>query len=260
MAIRTVIVAIFAIFAINVFAQTTKIEPPRGRGGNVHNPKPPTPNPGPSLTAEQMYLKGEAAFNAQNYKGALDWYRKAALKNYAPAQYKLGYCYEMGRGVGRNVTEAMKWYGKAAENGMGEAEQAIARLQQPAAPPQPRYSPSEMYNRGIMAYKENNFEEAVDWFRQAADLGNTNAQCYLGFCYERGEGVDKDQEEAVKLYRCAAEEGNPTAQYNLGSCYENGRGVNQIYHEAINWYTKAAEQGYQSAQKALERLARHGIE
>jgi len=40
-----------------------------------------------------------------------------------------------------------------------------------------------------------------------------------------GDGVAKDAEQAVSWYRRAAEAGHADAQFNLGVCYSNGDGV-----------------------------------
>ena len=44
------------------------------------------------------------------------------------------------------------------------------------------------YGRGV----EQNWEEAVHWYRRAVDAGSAAAMCNLGVCYERGEGVERD--------------------------------------------------------------------
>ena len=51
---------------------------------------------------------------------------------------------------------------------------------------------------------------------EAADDGDTEAQCNIGFCYRRGLGVKKDSCKAVEWYRMAAEQGHARAQNNLG--------------------------------------------
>ncbi len=97
-------------------------------------------------------------------------------------------------------------------------------------------------------------EEAVKWYRRAAEQGNATAQCNLGYCYDNGQGVEQNLEEAVKWYRKAAEQGNATAQCNLGFCYENGDGIEQNLEEARMWFRKSAEQGNERAQKALSQI------
>ena len=56
---------------------------------------------------------------------------------------------------------------------------------------------------------------------------NAYAQCNLGWMYANGRGVAQDDEQAVFWYRKAAEQGNAIAQFNLGKMYENGHGVEQ---------------------------------
>ena len=69
------------------------------------------------------------------------------------------------------------------------------------------------------------------------------AQYNLGVCYYTGTGIKEDKEEAVRWYRRAAENGNAMAQYNLGNCYYTGTGIKEDKEEAVRWYRKAAEQG-----------------
>jgi len=62
-------------------------------------------------------------------------------------------------------------------------------------------------------------EQAVSWYRRAADAGDASAQYNLGLCYADGDGVAKDSELALSWYRRAAEAGHADAQYKLGYCY-----------------------------------------
>ena len=105
-----------------------------------------------------------------------------------------------------------------------------------------------------------NDKEAVVWYRKAAEQGLAIAQCNLGYCYDNGYGVPQDYKEAVKWYRKAAEQGDAEAQYNLGACYTHGRGVTQDHYESVKWYRKAAERGYIRAQNLLARFYFVGVE
>src|ERR1051326_3033312 len=44
--------------------------------------------------------------------------------------------------------------------------------------------------------------------------GDTNAQLRMGLAFEFGQGVDKNLEEAMRWYRKAADRGDPLAQTN----------------------------------------------
>ena len=56
---------------------------------------------------------GNMYYDKGNYTEAVKWYRKAAEQGNADAQYKLGYCYENGKGVKQSFSEASKWYEKS---------------------------------------------------------------------------------------------------------------------------------------------------
>jgi len=105
------------------------------------------------------------------------------------------------------------------------------------------------YDKGYGITKD--YTEAVKWYRMAAEQGNADAQFNLGNGYYNGEGVPQNYTEAVKWYRMAAEQGNADAQFNLGNCYYNGEGVPQSYNEAVKWFRMAAEQGFASSQNNL---------
>ena len=95
---------------------------------------------------------------------------------------------------------------------------------------------------------------------QLAIAGNVDAQCALGGFYDHGlEGVTKNYQEAVKWYRKAADQGNKEAQYFLGICYQLGKSVNKNNEEAAKWYRKASSQGHANAKEALDWLINEGL-
>lgn len=85
------------------------------------------------------------------------------------------------------------------------------------------------------------YEEAVKWFRLAAERGHPDAQYRLCVYYDLGST------EAAKWCRLAAENGVVAAQLFLAVPYENGEGVPQDHAEAAKWYRLAAEQRDPSA-------------
>ena len=60
-------------------------------------------------------------------------------------------------------------------------------------------------------------------------------------------------EEAVAWYRKAAEKGYAGAQNSLGVMYMRGLGVRQSCSQAVHWYGLAAAQGYSVAERNIER-------
>ena len=90
--------------------------------------------------------------------------------------------------------------------------------------------------------------EAVKWYRKAAEQNDADSSEQSGLSYANGQGVAKDEAEAVKWYRKAAEQNMSLAQNNLGACYGKGQGVAKDELEALKWYRKAAEQNNALAQ------------
>jgi TPR repeat protein len=95
----------------------------------------------------------------------------------------------------------------------------------------------------------------------AKETGFAIAEYMVGWCFDKGEGVEQNWTKAVEWYTKAAEKGLSAAMYNLGYCFENGRGVEQNVAKAVEWYTIAVDQGYTKSNSKLERarLKMHGF-
>jgi len=65
--------------------------------------------------------------------------------------------------------------------------------------------------------------------------------CNLGCFYEWGIGVRMDAVEALNWFRMAAELGNTEAMEGLALHYLRGEGVAKDITEAFKWFDKAAE-------------------
>src|SRR2546428_10350642 len=55
----------------------------------------------------------------------IDLIRKAAVQQYAPAEFQMGQLYDFGFGVAQNDRDALAWYRKAAEHGSAAAQRAV---------------------------------------------------------------------------------------------------------------------------------------
>lgn len=148
----------------------------------------------------------------------------------AEAQNALGEAYYDGKGVTENLTEAVKWFTKAAEQENAKAEYNLGNCY--------------YYGYGVQ-YKD--YGEAVKWYTKAAEQGYADAQNQLGYCYEFGEGVDTNHKKAVEWYTKAANQGHARAQYYLGKAYDEGKGVAKNDSEAMKWYLKAVKNNYPQA-------------
>jgi TPR repeat protein len=117
------------------------------------------------------------------------------------------------------------------------------------------------YQKGLASYKSKppDYASAAVWYRKAAELGHARAQNDLGWLYQNGWGVSRDDVQAVHWYRLAARQGNAAAQTNIGWMYQYGRGVPRDYAEAVKWYRLAVAQGEPVAADNLGILYRDGV-
>ena len=174
----------------------------------------------------------EEAPEPVTYSAFVRRYINAAIDGNVGAQATLGYFYEVGEHVDANEREAIRWYEKAAENDHLQATLRLAEIQ----------------------VARGNGSEGVKWYRQAATLGDRDAQAMLGFFYQTGEHVAVDLDQAIKWYLSAADQGQVIAQNNLGRLYQIGEGVERDIDQAIYWYEQAAKNGSAAAQRNLDKL------
>ena len=135
--------------------------------------------------------------------------RELSGQNDAAAQYQLGWCYENGLGVERNIQIAVRWYEKSAAQNNTDAQAILGECY--------------LYGHGIQ--KDKN--KAIEWLKKAALQKNHPAGQYaVGFCYSNRIGgmyMYKDEETGAKYYRQAAKQNYARAQNALGYYYSAER-------------------------------------
>ena len=182
------------------------------------------------------YQKGREAYMRGDYGSTLQEWGPLGDEGHPQALVGLGLMHEYGRGVEKNLTEAVRWYRLAAEQGFARGQKNLGTMYE--------------FGRGV----EQNHKEAVRWYRLAAEQGYAQGQTSLGVMYENGTGVDQSSREAVRWFQLAAEQDHARAQTYLGMSYESGEGVDQSLTKAIKWYRLAAKQGNESAIDRLKEI------
>ena len=108
---------------------------------------------------------------------------------------------------------------------------------------------------GLLRHK--NPKQGMLWIWDAAQHGCPEAQFDLGeyyFNYRRRD--EEHMKETVNLFHSAAEQGHVQAQRKLGYLYETGRYVTKDNEEAKKWYSLAAQNGDSFANTRLQILNR----
>ena len=88
------------------------------------------------------------------------------------------------------------------------------------------------------------WEQAISWYKKAAENGHAKAQFAMSCLYCEGLGVEEDHKKGFEYALKAAEQGLAEAQIACGHYYFHGEGVEEDIQKAIHWYTKAMEQDW----------------
>jgi hypothetical protein len=109
------------------------------------------------------------------------------------------------------------------------------------------------YESGTAKRRAPDYDQAMKWFRAAADQGNAEAEARVGMLYHFGKGVPKDDAEAARWYRLAANGGYAWAALQLGDMYQRGVGVPRDQQEARKWFNvyKAAHPDHSVARDRM---------
>jgi len=153
------------------------------------------------------------------------------------AQFKLGYLYNKGQGVTKNITKAVYWLRKAVEQNHA-GSQCFLGL---------------MYLKGLEEFPKDN-KKAVYLLTKSAEQEVPFAQLWLGRVYLNGEVVPQDYQRAFYWLNKATRNGDIEAPAILGSMYFHGEGVPKNTEKALFWMTTSAKQGYSDAQIMVANL------
>lgn len=159
-------------------------------------------------------------------------YKESAELGYPDAINNYADMYLRGEYVEKDNRKALDLFMQAAEKGVPEA----------------MYTLGYMYENGVGT--EVDLEASNAWFKKSAIAGDVFAANRLGHeAVENGKG-----EEAISWYKMAAEQGDSYGEFNLGLCYENGIGTLVNLKKAKIWYQKAALKGDEQAKERLRGL------
>ena len=135
--------------------------------------------------AKKLYEEGKALYDAKDYAKAIVKLKVAAEKGHKKAQYRLGFCYDKGKGVKENDQLAFQLYSKSAAQGYAKAQ----------------YQLGKCYKDGEGTTKDR--AKAIELFNKAANQGNANALYQLGKAYMKGKDLPKNEAKAKTLLKKA---------------------------------------------------------
>ena len=114
---------------------------------------------------------------------------------------------------------------------------------------------ADMLQLGNFAFQEQRFDDALQWYTQAAVQGLPEGQYRLANMHIKGQGVEKSDVVGLRWMRAAAQQGLRKAEYAYATMLEFGRGMDAAKpKQALLWYQKAAQHGHPDAMLKLAKV------
>lgn len=139
-----------------------------------HTPQQSRAEDGKDSSQTRQHTPRRQAASGLNAPEAVDCCRRAAAVGHVDAMRKLATLLFEGKGVQRDVREAITWYQKAADHGEPDAQFSLGGL----------------FAEGCEGVLEKNPTKALEWYGKAAEQGHVRAQLRLGLMLYYGEGVE----------------------------------------------------------------------
>jgi hypothetical protein len=163
-----------------------------------------------AATTERCIIRmrgmGHVYSNKGNPELAARWYRRGAEAGDPAAMFHLAWTLE--------------------ERGLVQFQAAVRDMAARRAAEAPNQS---------LSFPRSPFEEAISWYRRAADQGFAPAMNNLANLYEQSFLGSRDLDEGYRWYAMAARAGNPIGAFNLSAHYRDGLGVARNVAEADKW-------------------------
>lgn len=231
-----------------------------------------------SESARAEFLKGQALYarksqtKPQDYRDAVEFFRKADEMGCPEAAAYLGISYLYGHGVPRDVERARAISERAAAAGNELAE----------------FTMGHIHKDGLGVPVDH--ATARSWYRRAAERGNAEAATIVGLTYEGGYGGPRDVSEAIRwyqratamghakaptrlagllagqaddkellrLYQLSSERGDPDGIMMLAYMNEEGKGTARNVQRAVALYERAVGLGSAESARMLGLIYERG--
>ncbi len=184
-----------------------------------------------TTTSQHLFADDFSAYRLGHYNKALEPLMSQSGKS-AVADYYLGRIYLYGYNQLKNTQLAMRYFTQSAQKGYLPAIQIMAKY---------------------ALLHEKDPQQAVSWFKKAAEAGDVNAQMFMAAAYRYGIGVNKNIDTATHYYIDAARNGNALAQFSLAESFIDSRNSSNNKLGLI-WLNKSVANGNPQAQTKLGSL------
>jgi len=114
-------------------------------------------------------------------------------------------------------------------------------------------TPESVYQKGVECLRTDP-KKAIEYLKEASDLGHIPAMRDLGLMYLQGNGVEKDLGKAYSYISVASKEMDPESIYILATMYEKGMGVERDLYESLKLFAFSANMNHIGADMDADRV------
>ena len=169
------------------------------------------------------------------------------------------------------ATDKLKKINCAYESLVSFIENGRKEESPPPPEPKPKTEPSpspsakssvasDIYRTGLARLYARDFKGAANFFLQAAEMGDAQAQYAYGYIrYQHGVGhfgifnANKHFATVLRWWTKAAEQGHTDAQFMVGTFHQTGFCTPYDEAEARKWLERAAARGHSGAKEWLNK-------
>ena len=163
-------------------------------------------------------------------------FKQAARRGFTEAMFAMGWCYEHGCGVKQNYQRAIRRYKQAQDQISSDIWNNPIPFPKKEAAEEPAMSEEEWAESIKRKLEEHRKNDTLEYDRNAALGGDTDAMMRLAWRYEYGRGAERDPSKAFAWYMQAARLGNNCAMERIAAMYES----EEDYPLATKWYRRYA--------------------
>lgn len=198
-------------------------------------------DPEAQYTLAQEFLRGGDSALTKDTKRALNWLKRAAEQEYAPARETLGILYYTGEAGVQDYKIAVDMLTWAADHGRGDATFWLARA----------------FDEGKAV--ERNAGKARKLLDRASELGSADAMRIKGMNIIYGRDPERNPVKGEELLKKSADMGNLNAAYQLAQEYLSGEHLELNYEQARKWLDFLSARRILIANFLLSQLYEKGL-
>lgn len=172
-----------------------------------------------------------------NYKKAIEYFEKAYKKGHKYSAYIIGDLYFNGNDeIVKDIPKSIEWFKNGSDGNQTTCMTTLAEI---------------YLSDDSTLQKFHNPQKGVGLIKKAMKHLDGDAYANMGWLYQEGKYMEKDDQKALDLYKKATELNSSDGAFQLGLCYVEGIGCEKNYQEAVKAWDRAVELGNGAAANNL---------